>query len=281
MKYRWIAAVGALAAAAAFLVAGCGGGGSSSGTSGLQLLLSDAPIDARAVDITISRIDVSRDGEGWTTIRTFEPELTINLLDYRYDGDDSTPEHYLLADTPLEPGRYTQIRLILTRIEIEDFEGNRFPCEMNSQDITGLKIVGEFDVAEGTKSAVLLDFDAGRSIVAMGNGGYRLKPTVRVVPMQLAGSVKGVIEFNDLEGAALPVPEGVTVVASQGGEFVAASPVIADGSFRISGLTIGTYDIALEYPEGTTATHELPATSAVVTAGTETDLGTLTAVPVP
>ncbi len=276
----WTAFAGLMALAAAFLAVGCGGGGSSE--SGVQLLLSDAPMDAAAVDVTISRIDVSTDGEGWVTLKEYEPALTVNLLDYRYDGSTATPDQYLLADTPLDPGHYTQIRLILTKVEIEDTDGNRFDCAMSSQDETGLKIVGGFDVAPGTKSAVLVDFDAGKSIVAQGNGSYLLKPTVRVVPLQVTGSIKGVIAFKDAGGVDVSVPEGASITASQGGVFVASSPVIADGSFLIPALLAGSYDLQLEFADGATVTYALPVpTTAVVSVGADTDLGALTATAVP
>lgn len=276
----WTALAALTAVATAVLLAGCGGGGGSE--SGVQLFLSDAPIDAAAVDITISRIDVSSDGEGWVTLKEFDPALTVNLLDYRYDGSTATPDQYLLADTPLDAGHYTQIRLILTKVEIEDSEGKRFDCAMSSQDQTGLKIVGEFDVAPGTKSAVLLDFDAGKSIVSQGNGSYQLKPTVRVVPLQITGSIKGVIAFKDAGGADVPVPEVVSVTASQGGVFVASSPVIADGSFLIQALPAGSYDLTLQFADGAAVTYALPdPTTATVAVGVETDLGSLTATAVP
>lgn len=257
---------------------GCGGSQGTSGTTGLQLYLADDPLDANAVNVTISRVDVSKDGTGWTTVRDFTSSpVTINLLDYRYDGNTATPDKYLLADSPLEAGHYTQIRLILTKVEIVDNSNTTYECLMSSQDKTGLKLVGSFDVVSGTKSAVLIDFDAAKSIVAEGNGVYRLKPTTRVVPLQISGSTHGVVEFHGADNATVPVPGGAIITAYQGGTSVASALINeADGTFGISGLVAGDYTLRLETPG-----YSAPDTNVSVTAQGDTDAGTITATVTP
>jgi len=269
---RFAVSTVALGLIIAWLLSGCGGS-SGSGT-GIQLFIADDPIDAQAVNITISQVAVSKDGQGWTVIRDFgENPVTLNLLDYSYDGNSTTPDEYLLADCPLDEGHYSQIRLILTKIEIVDNNGDTHECEMNSQDITGLKLVGELDVTPGTKSAVLIDFNVAKSIVRMGNGGYRLHPTVRVVPMQITGSLHGVVEFLDFEGATDTVPTGATISAYQGTTLVASALIGEDGSFGMNGLVAGTYTLKLE-TEGYSAAD----TDVTVTVSNDTDAGTITAV---
>jgi len=272
MKYRAIAAVigiGALIAGA--LINGCGGGGRSNGS--LQVYLADDPLDAKAVNVTISRIDVAKAEDAWTTLVDFgSSPVTIDLLDYRYDGDTSTPDQYLLADRPLAEGHYTQIRLILTKIEIVDSSDAVHECAMNSQDKTGLKLVGEFDVAPGTMSAVLIDFNVAKSIVEMGNGTYRLQPTVKVVPLQVTGSVHGVVVFKNKSGGDVPVPEGAAISAYQNSTLAGSALIDSEGKFGIGGLVAGTYTLKLETP-GFTA----PDTEVTVTPQTDADAGTITA----
>lgn len=267
MKYgRITVAAAIIALLGAWLLAGCGGS-SSSETGGVQLYLADDPLDATAVNVTITRVDVSKDGEAWTTVKNFGDDgVTLNLLDYRYDGNESTPDHYLLADTPLAEGHYTQIRLILNKIEIVERSGATHECEINSQDKTGLKLTGEFDVETGTKSAVLIDFNAAKSIVAMGNGNYRLNPTVKVVPLRITGTVHGIVDFDG------DVPAGATISAYQGSELAASALIEEDGSFGMNGLVAGSYVLKLE-TDGYTA-DETPVT---ITAGDDTDAGTITA----
>ena len=274
MKHRAIAAtiaIGALVAAA--LINGCGGG-SSRATGGVQLYLSDDPLDASAVNVTISRVDVAKSEDAWVTLRDFgSSPVTINLLDYRYDGNPATPDSYLLADSPLAEGHYTQIRLILTKIEVVDSTGAVHQCQMNSQDKTGLKLIGEFDVAPGTKTAVLIDFNAAKSIVAMGNGQYRLQPTVKVVPLQITGSVHGIVVFKDSSGADVPVPTGATISAYQGTTLAGSALIDSeDGRFGIGGLVAGDYTLKVE-----TEGYSAPDTTVTVTAAGDTDAGTITA----
>jgi hypothetical protein len=257
------------------LLAGCGGGSNKSDTGGVQLLLADDPIDAKAVNVTISQVAVSKDGEGWTVLKDFgDDPVTIDLLQYRYDGDNDTPDQYLLADTPLTEGHYTQIRLILTKVEVVDNSDVVHECEMSSQDQTGLKLVGEFDVAADAKTAVLIDFNVAKSIVVQGNGTYRLQPTVKVVPINLAGAIKGVVEFKDASDATVEVPQGATISAYQGETLAGTAMINADGSFKIVGLLAGSYTLKLE-TEGYTAEDATVA----VTAGNDSDAGTITATP--
>jgi hypothetical protein len=280
MKYRGMALVGVLALFIASLIAGCGGGGGGSSTtdSGVQLFLVDAPLDAKEVNVTISKVDVSQDGSNWSTVRDFGASpVTINLLDYRYDGNTSTPDRYLLADTPLTEGHYTQIRLILSKVELVDNSDQVYDCEMSSQDKTGLKLVGEFDVESGAKTAVLIDFDAAQSVVAMGNGKYRLKPTARVVPLQISGKVHGTLALKDGAGvdvdiATLAVKPEVSVY--QGITLVASTLVDDAGVFGFDGLIAGDYTIKVTAPG-----YTVPEATVTVTATGDTDAGTITGTP--
>lgn len=256
---------------------GCGGSNNSGGTTGVQLFLADDPLDVNAVNVTISRVDVSKNGSNWTTIKDFASNpLTINLLDYRYDGNNSTPDKYLLADSPLEAGHYSQIRLILTKVVIVDKSDVTHECSMSSQDKSGLKLTGEFDVATGTKNAVLIDFDAAKSIVVEGNGTYRLKPTTRVVSMQVSGTLSGKVEFVGADSTSIPVPAGATITAYQGDTSVASAIINEDGSFGMSGLVAGNYTLKLE-TTGYTATD----TPVSVQAKSNADAGTITATAAP
>lgn len=275
MKHHAFAATLAIVALVAlWLIGGCGGG-SGSGSSGLQLYIADDPMDADEVNVTISRVDVHEDGEGWITLQDFGSDpVTINLLDYRYDGNTATPDMYLLADKPLGHGHYTQIRLILTKIEVVDDSGT-YECEMNSQDKTGLKLIGEFDVAEGSKTAVLIDFNAAKSIVAMGNGGYRLQPTVKVVPLEISGSLHGEVVFKDATDTEVVVP-GAVISAYQGETLAGSAIINEDGTFGMNGLIQGSYVLKLE-----TDGYSAEDTPVTVLAGGDTDVGTITAAAAP
>jgi len=270
--YLSVAVTMVAALVALSVISGCGGG-SSAGAGGLQVFLSDTPLAAKAVNVTVSRIDVSRTGSGWVTLRDFTANPpTINLLDYRYDGNTNTPDRYLLSDTPLTPGHYTQIRLILNKVEVVDMSDVTHECAMSSQDKTGIKLIGEFDVAANTKSAVLIDFDVAKSIVVEGNGMYRLKPTMRCVPLQISGTVYGVVQFRDKDASPEAVPPGAAIGAYQGGTSIASTLIESDGKFGIMGLVAGDYVLKLETPE-----YTAPDTPVTITAMGATDAGTIIA----
>ncbi|MHB1460211.1 MAG: DUF4382 domain-containing protein [Armatimonadota bacterium] len=269
-----ISVFGILALTLAGLMAGCGGSGdsaSSSGTGTMQVYLSDAPVDAKAVYVSISKVEVSKDGSGWITLSSYAPDpLVLNLLDYRYTGSGTIPTRYLLADKPLETGHYTQIRLILTKVTLVDNSNVTYDCSMSSQDKSGLKLTGSFDVSEGTKSAVLIDFDASRSIVQEGNGTYRLKPTVRAVPVQITANVKGNITFKNSEGTTIAVPVGASMAAYNGVEFVASSPITSDGTYYLPAMLAGSYSLVLEFPVDAPLLYVVPLTTVNVTVITAT-----------
>jgi hypothetical protein len=267
------------------LLAGCGSSnnGVGSGSGGLQVYLSDAPIDAKAVNVSISRVDVSKDGVGWATLRSYSPDpLVLNLLDYRYEGAGSIPARFLLADVPLDAGHYTQIRLILTKVELVDNSDVVSNCAMSSEDKTGLKLIGSFDVEAGTKSAVLIDFDAARSIVREGMGTYRLKPTVRCVPIKITANIGGSVVFKDAGGATIDVPAGASIAAYSGPDFVASSPIAADGTFLVPAVFAGSYNLVLEFPADAPVVYSIPVTVVDVAVGTDKVLADpLVASPVP
>jgi len=52
---------------------------------------------------------------------------------------------------------------------------------------SGIKLINQFDVASGQRTDLMLDFDACKSIVSMGNGRYALKPVINVIPTILNG----------------------------------------------------------------------------------------------
>jgi hypothetical protein len=53
--------------------------------------------------------------------------------------------------------------------------------EYPSAEQSGLKLQVNQTLQEGIMYHVLLDFDANKSIVKLGNGGYKLKPVIRTV----------------------------------------------------------------------------------------------------
>jgi hypothetical protein len=240
---------GALAAAA--LLAGCGGGGGDSGgstsTNGtLGVSLTDAPsCGYDAVNVTVTKVRVHQSATasdtdaGWTDI-TLNPARKINLLSLT-NGVLSA-----LGETPLAPGHYTQIRLLLdpntgngvANSAVKTGTTAEIPLVTPSAVQTGIKLVNAFDVVAGQRVDLVLDFDACNSIVARGNGSLALKPVVKVVPTAVNG-IDGFVNPN-LAGSH------VEVSAQQNGQVVAsAAPNATTGEFFLPRLAPGSYDVVI------------------------------------
>jgi hypothetical protein len=230
--------IGLMGLLLAGLVAGCGSGGNGGGGATAQpgtlsVSMTDAPACGyEQVNITVSKLRVHQSSSvddpnaaGWTDI-TLNPARKINLLDL---NDPTQPNFALdnLGETSLAAGHYTQVRLVLV-----SNSGNPNPPFANSivlegqtQEIkldtpsgvqSGIKLVNEFDVPSGQRVDLLLDFDACKSIVQTGNGMYKLKPVIKVIPFVL----------NGIEGFVDPALLGNNVVVSaqrNNGEIVRAT----------------------------------------------------------
>lgn len=264
---------------AAALLSACGGGGSSSDTnlSGtLGVAITDAPACGfDAVNVTVNKVRVHQSATagdtdaGWTDI-TLSPARKINLLNLT----NGTLEN--LGQTPLTPGRYTQLRLVLdanagsamANSVVPSGTVNEVSLDTPSAVQSGIKLVNQFDVAAGQRVDLVLDFDACKSVVRKGNGGFALKPVVKVVPTVLNG-------INGFVPPAL-LTQHVMVTAQQNGTIVAATaPNATTGEFYLARLVPGNYDVVI------TADNSATAVIAAVPVATTTSTTTLSSASAP
>jgi hypothetical protein len=140
----------------------------------LRVLLTDKPIDGlEQVVVTISGLDVHADsGEHAEVVVA---PVTVDLLTLQ---NDVVRE---LGAPALLPGHYTQLRLRLSGDAYVVVNGERHPLFVPSGAQTGIKLVGQFDVAEGGETSVLIDFDASQSVIFAPGKGYILKPVIHIV----------------------------------------------------------------------------------------------------
>jgi hypothetical protein len=98
-----------------------------------------------------------------------------NLLDYQNGLSTVIAEGLLAVDG------IRQIRLILGDNNSVKVNGSVRPLKVPSGQQTGLKIRVCLDLRPHSEYELLLDFDAGRSVVRLGNTGmYLLKPVINV-----------------------------------------------------------------------------------------------------
>lgn len=221
----------------------------------LTMYLTDAPAQYDAVNIVVSLVDVHSAGGGWYTVN--DSTRTFDLLHLR-NGATA-----VLGDALLNPGHYTQIRLVLGQGSTVVVNGQTYNLDIPS---TAIKLYHEFRIEPGTQYELLLDFDASRSIVNEA-GMYRLKPTIRVEALSQTGSIAGVV---------LPAQAAALVTALSAS---AAATTYADttGAFTLMGLAPDFYAVNIMETQG--SYRDTLLTGIQVTAGQTTNLGTITLQP--
>lgn len=222
------------------------------GEGTLRVSLTDAPAcGMNEVNVTITSVRVHQSStatdtdDGWHDV-VVSPARQINLLTL---GNGVLEE---LGQAPLPSGHYTQLRLVLDT----DTSGNRLPnsvfpvndSEHRALTVpsglqSGIKLVGEFEVAEATLTDLTLDFDACRSVIRQGNDQYRLNPVIRVVPNAVSGSIQGVV-------AAALLPSTPIITAQINGQVIKqVSPDPVSGAFNLAPLlqssVAGNYDVVI------------------------------------
>ncbi len=236
------------ALALTFFLGGCSGGGGNAGT--LSVSMTDAPpCGFDEVNVTVSKVRVHESataGENDSDWRdmTLTPPRKINLTSLANGVLED------LGQIPLASGHYTQLRLVLVpnsqseplNNSVFPTGGTETPVDTPSAVQSGIKLIHEFDVESDRLVDLVLDFDACKSIVKKGNGGYLLKPVIKVIPMEVSGKIAGFVD-PALSGAH-PI-----VYAEQEGEVVKSTVPDSNGSFTLSPLqqsaTAGTYDVVI------------------------------------
>jgi len=187
-----------VAVTAVTLLTGCGGGGGGNGPSmgTANVMLADSPsCGYDHVYITVDHVEISSDGNSWTTIPVNPALGRIDLLGLNNGTLVS------LGQAPLSAGTYQQVRLVLVangnsapfaNSVVLSGTGTEIPLKTPSAQQSGYKIVGPFTVTAGTLVDLVLDFNACKSIVVAGNSGkYLLKPVVTAIAEVVSGSISG------------------------------------------------------------------------------------------
>jgi hypothetical protein len=222
---------------------------SSSGMASLQVRLTDAPDpNVREVWVDIQQIEILMDDTTKPIILNGAHPGEYNLLDFS-DGKDT-----LLADATIPPGTISQIRLILgDNNYIITNDGQKIPLKTPSGQESGLKVQVHQEVTGGILYRLILDFDAGRSIVKAGkSGNYLLKPVLRIISLIPSG--------GDIRGVVVPDSIRTMIFAILGPDTIAS--VVTDttnGRFLFKDLPAGAYALSFIPSDTTYKTVSVPA----------------------
>lgn len=261
------------------LLTACGGGGTGAGGQGtLQVSLTDAPsCGYDQVNVTVSKVRVhqssnaNENDSGWQDI-VLNPARKINLLTLSNGVLDE------LGKTSLSAGHYTQLRLVLTTNGSTAPFANSVVTEGTTAEValdtpsaiqSGIKLIHQFDVAANTQVDLVLDFDACKSIVAKGNGGFSLKPVISVIPKVVSGSISGFVAA----GLSKPI-----VSAQENGVVVKSTvPDATTGAFTLSPLMPSSSSAGYVVVVTADSSASAAISGVPVTAGTATQVSTSTA----
>jgi hypothetical protein len=171
LKSACLAAVIGLSLAG-LLTASCSDGGptSPSANSNLRLMLTDAPIDdVEEVNIYFTDITVKPVGQ---PVQTLALQLQTNPIDLLTLDDQVVA----FAAGAVTPGNFEFIHINIDASKSNIVEnGVEKPLRVPSEEI---KVLRGFTVDANHVTSLTLDFDARASLVALGNGGWLLRPVI-------------------------------------------------------------------------------------------------------
>ena len=227
------------------------------GKSNLKIYLVDSPSSIDSLIIFVKRVEVHKSGSdstsGWYVINN--DLRRFDLLQLR-NGASA-----ILGDTVLEPGQYSQIRLILSDGNYAVDQGIQHKLTVPSGFQTGIKLNHEFTLEPNNLYELVLDFNVDKSVHVTGNGKYMMKPVIRVTPLITSGTISGQV---------LPKDAQAKVFTMVGSDTVSTYPD-SSGFFKIMTLPQGMYDVHF-FPD-TSKYRDSTLVGVPVLANQNTDLG--------
>jgi hypothetical protein len=140
----------------------------------LRIHLRDAPAVYDEVNIDLRQVMIKMNADsGWMELDAYPGIYDLLALT---GGIDT-----LIVSDSVPVGRIQQLRLILGDANYVVIGGIPYPMDTPSAQQSGLKLNLNKLMVQDSLTDVLIDFDAAASVVEKGNGGYSLKPVLRVM----------------------------------------------------------------------------------------------------
>jgi hypothetical protein len=228
----------AILALLVILVANCATPETTQAKGNLQIMVTDAPPEEEVTSImvTVESVEVhkaiaeqeqeqeqgqeqeqqqsssnSTDEEaGWLPLDILAGNETFDLL--QIQGIEE-----VLAVAELEAGKYTQIRMTISNVQVKLGYGDLQDVIVPSGK---LKFIHPFNIVGGQTTALLFDFDAEKSVNVTGSGRIIVKPVVKLsmtTPQIIEPGTKHVkIETPFLPNGAVGVSYNATLIAAGG-----------------------------------------------------------------
>jgi len=160
----------------------------------LEVRVTDAPDpDITSVLVTVGGVEVHHAGSGeWRTV--VEGPVSFDLI--ALSGVEA-----ILGSEPMEAGRYTQVRLEVSRVTVTR-AGEKADAEVPSGE---LRLVGGFLLEPGETTIITLDFEAGDSLIRRAGKPMLFRPVVKLLVGEPGAAGKPTVA---LMGAPKPPPDG-------------------------------------------------------------------------
>jgi hypothetical protein len=212
------------------------------GQTNLRISMIDAPaaqydeVNVEVMDVLINQDgNEEENGEGWVSVINEESKgQTFDLLSLT-NGVEA-----LLVDTEVPSGTISQIRLVLGENNYLLIGEETFELKTPSAQQSGLKLNVHEKLTEGVTYSVILDFDAAKSVITNGNGGYILKPVIRTITEASSGAIAGRISPSDVKSLItathLESRETFNTYTDQ------------EGGFLLKGVPAGDYQVTVDFP---------------------------------
>ena len=205
---------GLMAMCVLMLLSACGGSGSDGGTDtgSISVDVTDLPVtEDVAVCIHFSSItlhhaegdliEIPYDASNYTdasacidNLPAEDPLAQNNAVNLSALQGELTQQ--LVQSEQVKAGHYNWIRLDVdeTLSYVMDPGGQQaLRCPSCDGDQSGLKLNRGIDVPAGGEAAFVIDIELSKSLHKEPSGGYRLRPTLRLVDLSETGKIKGTV----------------------------------------------------------------------------------------
>lgn len=236
-----------------------------SGTTQLQVRMTDAPGDFEEINLNVKNI-VVKVNDTASTPYILEANKQFNVLDFRLG---TAKPDILLASEEVPTGEIKEVRLVLNESgNTIKVGGQLYDLKIPSGYSSGwkIKLTETPSLNPGIAYSLVLDFDAAKSIVKTGNGKFLLKPVVRGITVATSGILTGTI-------APATVQTKVFAINATN-DTVGTLSNTTSGYFSIGGLRAGNYKLAFDAIDSTYS--DTTINSVAIDAGKTTALGTIT-----
>ena len=243
------------------LFASCGDDAATDRPS-IEVRLTDSPGDYEKVIVDVIGVEVRMEEDFVDLDESYGG--SYDLLELT-NGIDT-----LIAASELPAGKLQEVRLLLGDDNFVQIDGEIIALSTPSAQQSGLKVKVEDGTLEpGGSYRLLLDFDAGRSVVEAGNSGkYNLKPVLRAtlhaLEADLTGRIGGIVEPAEQQWVIAYPASGDTL-----GTYADTT-----GAFMLMDVPTGVYTVEV-IPSDTAAYGPKVITGVSVTDGELTNVGTV------